>query len=108
MKPAVEPVGGFDRSARFCAYPLAPQLEENVDSPELIARRDPIADASLPEMRARSNPGTAIAAMMPMIATTISSSMRVKPFSFDSFFIARLSRMCGEDCPVAGHACCLV
>jgi hypothetical protein len=33
----------------------------------------------LPEIRARSRPGTAIAAMMPMIATTIRSSMSVKP-----------------------------
>ena len=46
------------------------------------ARSEPIADASLPEMRARNNPGTAIAAMMPMIATTISSSISVKPFAF--------------------------
>src|ERR1700724_1339099 len=44
-----------------------------------------MADASLPDMRARSRPGTAIAAMMPMIATTISSSMRVKPLAFRIF-----------------------
>ncbi len=31
-------------------------------------RSDPMADASLPDMRARSRPGTAIAAMMPMTA----------------------------------------
>ena len=47
-----------------------------------MARIDPMADASLPDMRARSKPGTAIAAMMPMIATTISSSISVKPFWF--------------------------
>ena len=47
-----------------------------------MARIDPMADASLPDMRARSRPGTAIAAMMPMIATTISSSISVKPFWF--------------------------
>jgi hypothetical protein len=40
-----------------------------------------MAEASLPESRARSRPGTAMAAMMPMIATTISSSMSVKPRS---------------------------
>jgi hypothetical protein len=40
-----------------------------------------IADASLLAMRARSNPGTAIAAMMPMIATTRRSSMSVNPIS---------------------------
>ena len=45
-----------------------------------MARIDPMADASLPDMRARSRPGTAIAAMMPMIATTINSSINVKPF----------------------------
>ena len=47
-----------------------------------MARIDPMADASLPDIRARSRPGTAIAAMMPMIATTISSSISVKPFWF--------------------------
>ena len=45
-----------------------------------MARIDPMADASLPDMRARSRPGTAIAAMIPMIATTMSSSINVKPF----------------------------
>jgi hypothetical protein len=40
---------------------------------------DPMADASFPDIRARSSPGTAMAAMMPMMATTINSSMRVKP-----------------------------
>ena len=45
----------------------------------LMARSEPIADASLPDIRARSRPGIAIAAMMPMIATTMSSSMSVKP-----------------------------
>src|ERR1700686_2949075 len=44
-----------------------------------MARSDPMAEASSPDMRARRRPGTAIAAMMPMIATTTSSSMRVKP-----------------------------
>ena len=33
----------------------------------LIARIDPMADASLPDWRARSSPGTAIAAMMPYL-----------------------------------------
>jgi hypothetical protein len=40
---------------------------------------DTIADVSFPVIRARSNPGTAIAAMMLMIATTMSNSMRVNP-----------------------------
>ena len=42
---------------------MPPQLDENVDWAELIARSDPIADASLPDMRARRRPGTAIAAI---------------------------------------------
>src|SRR5688500_16606365 len=44
-----------------------------------MARSEPMADVSLPIIRARSRPGTAIAAMMPMRATTISSSISVKP-----------------------------
>src|SRR5437867_8527020 len=58
-----------------------------------MARSDPIADASLPDIRARSRPGTAIAAMMPMIATTISSSMRVNPLldrTFKGFTLIEL------------------
>src|SRR6185436_8497396 len=73
-----------------------PQLEENAASPLLIARSEPMADASLPDIRARSRPGTAIAAMMPMMATTISSSMRVKPL--DSRIFIALSLNVG-DCP---------
>jgi hypothetical protein len=49
-----------------------------------------MADASLPDWRARSRPGTAMAAMMPMIATTISSSIRVNPSFFCSFFTVAL------------------
>ena len=40
-----------------------------------------MAAASFAETRARSRLGMAIAAMMPMIATTISSSISVKPRS---------------------------
>src|SRR5262245_47093878 len=50
-----------------------------------MVRMEPMAEASLPDMRARSRPGTAIAAMMPMIATTIRSSIRVKPSDFRIF-----------------------
>src|SRR5215472_10428882 len=49
-----------------------------------------MAEASLPDMRARSKPGTAIAAMMPMIATTISNSIRVKPFDSRIFMFSLL------------------
>src|SRR3954451_19260228 len=79
MNAASPAAGGVASTSRLRAYPLPPQLEEYVDWAELIARSDPIADASLPDIRARSRPGTAIAAMMPMIATTISSSISVKP-----------------------------
>ena len=74
------PEGPVPRMSRVCAYMPFAQLAAKVDCALLTARSDPIAEASLPEMRARSRPGTAIAAMMPMIATTISSSMSVKPF----------------------------
>src|SRR5262245_1747401 len=47
-----------------------------------MARIEPMADASLPAIRARSSPGTAMAARMPMIATTMSSSISVKPSLF--------------------------
>src|SRR5438874_8492447 len=52
-----------------------------------MERSDPMVDASLPDMRARSRPGTAIDAMMPMIATTISSSTRVKPPASCAFIL---------------------
>ena len=77
---AEPPDGPLPSTSSDFAYCPLPQLAENVDCALLTARSDPMADASLPEMRARSRPGTAIAAMMPMIATTISSSMSVKPF----------------------------
>src|SRR5438876_583012 len=44
-----------------------------------------MAEASLPDMRARRRPGTAIAAMIPMMATTMSSSISVKPLVFRIF-----------------------
>src|SRR5688572_5640413 len=50
-----------------------------------MARSEPIAEDSLPDMRARRRPGTAMAAMMPMIATTISSSISVNPFWLRTF-----------------------
>ena len=44
-----------------------------------MVRSEPIADASLLDILARSSPGTAIPATRPMTATTISSSISVKP-----------------------------
>ena len=79
MKPWLPPAQGAARTGRSPAYP--PLLDElNAAWALLMARTEPIADDSLPDMRARRRPGTAMAAMMPMIATTISSSISVKPF----------------------------
>src|SRR4029077_17669082 len=47
-----------------------------------MVRTDATADDSLAAMRARSKFGIAIAAMIRMIATTISSSISEKPFCF--------------------------
>src|SRR5215469_10954613 len=66
------------------AYP-APQLEEYVTSAVLIVRSEETAEASLAAIFERSKLGMAIAAMIRIIATTISNSMREKP---RSFFIA--------------------
>src|SRR5437763_1381714 len=99
MNPCVAlglPTGGLERSARSTAYPPAAQLEEYLACPLLMARSDPIADASLPDMRARSRPGTAMAAMMPMIATTISNSMRVNPL-LARIFIATTPSLTDRD-----------
>jgi len=46
---------------------------------DTTARSEPMADASLPDKRARNRLGMAMAAMTPMIPTTIRSSMSVKP-----------------------------
>src|SRR5580704_544933 len=48
----------------------------------LMVRIDPTADASLAAMRARSKFGIAMAAMIKIIATTISNSISEKPFCF--------------------------
>src|SRR5688572_26185444 len=56
----------------------------------MMVRIEPMADASLPDMRARIRPGTAMAAMIPMMATTISSSISVKPSFLCIFFTGLL------------------
>src|SRR6185295_7602574 len=66
----------------------------------LTARSEPMADASFPAMRARRRPGTAIAAMIPMMATTISSSISVKPLVLRIFMMPssfRLETQVGGD-----------
>src|SRR5271156_2186553 len=47
-----------------------------------MVRSDATADASFAAIRARSRFGIAIAAMIKMIATTISNSISEKPFCF--------------------------
>jgi hypothetical protein len=47
---------------------------------EVIVRREPTADASFADMRARIMLGIAIAAIVKMMATAISNSMSEKPF----------------------------
>src|SRR4029077_12134950 len=47
-----------------------------------MVRREPTAEASFAAIRDRSKFGMAIAAMIRMIATTISNSIREKPFCF--------------------------
>ena len=57
---------------------------------ESIIRRSFRIRLACERLRARRNPGTAIAASNAMIATTIMISTRVKPFRFDSaIFISR-------------------
>src|SRR5258707_15723712 len=62
------------------AKPAAGYVVENVTSAVLIVRREPTAEASFAAIRDRSRFGMAIAAMIRMIATTISNSIREKPF----------------------------
>src|SRR5438270_6171127 len=53
-----------------------------------MVRRLPTADDSFAEMRARSRFGIAMAAMIRMIATTISNSISEKPFCFFIMYIS--------------------
>src|SRR5258708_34308776 len=48
----------------------------------MTVRMSPMVAASFAETRARRRLGMAIAAIIPMIATTIKSSIKVKPVSF--------------------------
>src|SRR5579871_571599 len=52
----------------------------------LTLRTEPTADASLADIRARIRFGIAMAAMIRMMATTISNSISEKPFCFRMFF----------------------
>src|SRR5436853_2374647 len=61
----------------MAGYPV-----EYVTSPVLIVRSELTADDSFAAMRARSKFGIAMAAMIKIIATTISNSINEKPFCF--------------------------
>ena len=56
MKRCVAADGRLDQIGQVHRVAAAAQLDEKLAWPLLIARSDPIADASLPEMRARSSP----------------------------------------------------
>jgi hypothetical protein len=60
-------------------------VDEYVTAEVLIVRIEPTADASLAAIRDRRRLGIAIAAMIRMIATTISNSISEKPFCFFIF-----------------------
>ena len=57
-----------------------PYVELYVIAAVVIVRIEPTADASLAAIRERSKLGIAMAAMIKIIATTINSSIREKPF----------------------------
>jgi len=79
---AVE-VGDVDgaRAVKFPAYPTL-YVDEYVTFAVSIVRKDAAAEDSLAAIRERNRFGTAIAAMIKMIATTIKSSISENPFSF--------------------------
>src|SRR5688500_2536172 len=82
MYPSPAPApGGVYSTGRLDAYPPLPQVVEYCTSATVTALREAIADVSLPVIRERGRPGTAMAAMMLIIATTMSSSISVNPWS---------------------------
>src|SRR5712664_2818147 len=70
------------RAAMVAANPTCGYVVEYVTSAVLMVRREPTAEASFAAIRDRRRLGIAMAAMIKMIATTISSSIREKPFCF--------------------------
>jgi hypothetical protein len=84
IRPAAEAVGGVAPGPNETRSGLNPVLkvEAYVISLVLIVRRDPTAEAWFAAIRERSRSGMAIAAMIRMIATTISSSISEKPREF--------------------------
>src|SRR4029453_11250875 len=84
--------GSRAKSASEFAYPPPPHVEAYAAWALIIARMDAMADASLPAMRPRISPGTAMAASRPIIATTKSSSTSEKPSALEDL----QPRMCRE------------
>src|SRR5260370_34977790 len=78
----------------WASVPAKPMLkvEEYVMSAVPTVRAAAAAEASLAAILDLSKLGTAIAAMIRMIATTISSSISDKPFCFFILFYERASR----------------
>ena len=76
---ACPPAGGVPRLDSDGEKKPLPHAAAKSDCAPVMARSDPMAAVSLPDRRACCSPGTATAAMTPMMATTIRSSMRVKP-----------------------------
>src|SRR5579885_1878752 len=68
------------RAAKFAAYPAAGYEVEYSMLAVTMERTEAAAEDSLAAILARSRFGMAIAAMIKMIATTISSSINEKPF----------------------------
>src|SRR5947207_857570 len=87
-KPTLGPAGGQvatptppgPRLSSAAAYPACGKLVEYEISAVITLRTEPTAEDSLALIFARSRFGIAIAAMIRMIATTISSSISEKPF----------------------------
>src|SRR6266852_9761038 len=86
-KPAVVEVAdavpaGGPMLARVQVKPWSGYVEAYVTSAVFRVRIEPTADASFAAIRERSRFGIAMAAMIRMIATTISNSINEKPFCF--------------------------
>jgi hypothetical protein len=73
------PPAGVPKAAKLGANPT-PHVDCWVSCEVTIVRTEPTAEDSLAAMRARNRFGIAIAAMIKMIATTISNSISEKPF----------------------------
>src|SRR5204863_6584888 len=88
--------GAAPPRADRAAKPTVGYVVEKVTSAVLMVRIEPTAEASFAAIRDLRRFGIAMAAMIRMIATTISNSIREKPFCFfmmldllDNFYVAR-------------------